>query len=621
MNNAYNDRRRRGASLPTVMMVVTLMMMLAFTVVAIAFNHLNLTFRSSNNAKAELLAEAVLAQAIEKARVDPENYGIVGEQTIELELDAYPGGKGYLSFDKDEASVLGVPVSTNNRKDGSVPGPSPPGGVPFYIPGESMHLVARAEVNGAYSTMHAVVKFPKFPYSIASGGAIKSNGGLLVASLKPDVYSDLSLPIHEEDLEPGHLVSNSKSGDSAIEMTGENTIMGDLRSASGVTINADTRVFGEMRLNADPVELPVLHASSYDPRGSSPDGIPSGSPPGADEIQYVHSGAASLSVKGYNVSEGPLTVDNGITLNGGVLFVDGALTVSAGGIQGKGAVIATGDITVIGGGEATTDNQAALISDGNITLRGASPTDKAKFAGLVYTKGNLTSENFRLAGVFVAAGEHSDVTLRDTELYHVKEKAQLTFTPELEFPAPAVPYQALNGFEVQASYDLSGLEANLESYRNPNTGPGEPEYLFISNTAGGYKTYKFDAEGKAVVTTLSSPNPAYVLDGQKMGLRLFGQVVTSQAQAEAIIVEEYTKFKGEAPDSTQETTLRGFGRTLFVTPQSGLHLSRAAAEFTAINGRPDSPDGTAKPFLWSIDLSEFVNKTEYMQVVYWARFQ
>lgn len=619
MSNAKRiETRARGASLPTVMMVVALMMMLAFTVVAIAFNHLNLTFRSANNTKAEMLAEAVLALAIEKASKDVENYGMTNDGTIELTLDAYPGGKGVLSFDKDKALALDVPFSTNNRSESSVQG-SNPGRV---VPGQSLHLVARAECQGARSTVETIVKIPKFPYSIASGGAIKSNGGLLVASLKPGAAYDLSLPIHEQDLEPGHLVSNSKSGNSAIEMTGDNTIMGDLRSASGATIAAETKVFGATRLNAEQVQLPELHASSYDPRGSAPAGAPAGSPPAPDDIQYVNSGAGTLTVKGYNVSEGNLTVDNGISLNGGVLFVDGNLTVSAGGIKGKGAVIATGNITVVGGGEATTDNQAALISDGNITLRGTSAADKAKFAGLIYTKGNLNSENLRLAGVFVAAGQNSDVTLRDTELYQVEENAKLELTgPEFELPSPVVPYQSLDGFEVQASYDLSQLEANLESYRNPNTGPGEPEYLFkFDNGTGGYSTYKFNSAGTPVFTMTTGPD-GFTLDGSKLGLKVFGQTVTSPGQAGDIIVQKFEEAKGRPALEDEKKDLRGFGETLFLRPQPAMDASKESAKFTALNGGNDGAGGTSTPFRWSLDLSEFVSESGRMEVVYWARFK
>ncbi len=124
--NAAKAKKAPGASLPTVIMVVALMMTMAFTVVAIAFNHLNLSFRSNNNAKAEHLAEAVLALAIEKAANDVETYGVLGtaeEKTIQLSLDSYPEGNiGVLSFDPDTAASLRVPYSTNNRSESSVAG-------------------------------------------------------------------------------------------------------------------------------------------------------------------------------------------------------------------------------------------------------------------------------------------------------------------------------------------------------------------------------------------------------------------------------------------------------------------------------------------------------------------
>lgn len=235
-----------GASMPTVIMVVALMMTLAFTVVAIAFNHLNLSFRANNSSRAENLAEATLALAIEKAYSSQGEYGTVGsaaDKTLRLDADdfqagSYPAGAfGVLSFDKDTALELGIPYSTNNRTESSVEGSNPN----QAVPGQSLHLVARAEVGGAFSTMEAIVEIPKFPYSIASGGAIRSNGGLLVASVRPGVAYDLSLPIHEQDLEPGHLVSNSSIGDQAIVMEGTNKILGDLRSASGATVEEEDR--------------------------------------------------------------------------------------------------------------------------------------------------------------------------------------------------------------------------------------------------------------------------------------------------------------------------------------------------------------------------------------------
>jgi hypothetical protein len=621
-----------GASLPTVIMVVALMMTMAFTVCAIAFNHLNLSFRSNNNTKAEHLAEAVLALAIEKAANDIENYGVLGtaaEKTIELSFDSYPAGnRGFLSFDPDIATSLGVPFSTNNRSENSVSGSNPK----QVVPGQSLHLVARAEVGGAFSTMEAVVEIPKFPYSIASGGAIRSNGGLLVASIRPGTIYDLSLPIHEEDLEPGHLVSNSTSGDDAIVMAGNNKIMGDIQSASGATVEEDTEVFGVMRLNADKVTLPALNASSYDPRGAAPDGPVPGFEPDDSDIQYVNSGAGTLSVKGYNVSESNLTVDTGITLNGGVLFVDGNLTVSSGGVKGKGAIIATGDITILGGGEATTDNEAALIADGNIILRGT-PVDKAKFAGLIYTNGNLSAEDMRLAGVFVAAGEDGpmgvpgNVTLKDTELYHVDELAQLELNDEFIIPVEinTTSYNfndVGNGIYVPlpVSYDTSQLQSNLANYVNPNTGPGEPAYLFKYKAGSVYMT----VSGTTGLPVLTTGPDQYVVDGGDLGMMFCGQAVSTEEQAVAAalayVEAEFTKA-GKVMTSSQRTSLANTARAAFNSNAGVFDLGLRAIDYTESlqSGGPTGGGGGA--FKWTVDLSDFVNESERMQVRYWARFR
>ncbi|MFA7479459.1 MAG: hypothetical protein WC314_03080, partial [Vulcanimicrobiota bacterium] len=64
MHARAQGKSPRGASLPTVIMVVAMMLTLGFTVVAIAFNHLTLSFKTSNQTQADHLAEAVLAKAI-----------------------------------------------------------------------------------------------------------------------------------------------------------------------------------------------------------------------------------------------------------------------------------------------------------------------------------------------------------------------------------------------------------------------------------------------------------------------------------------------------------------------------------------------------------------------------
>lgn len=627
-----------GASLPTVIMVVALMMTLAFTVVAIGFNHLNLSFRSNNNTKAEHLAEAVLSLAIEKARLNVDEFGLTGstaDRTIILTLDSLPeGSRGVLSFDPSTAAELGVPFSTNNRSESSVEGSNPM----QPVPGQSLHLVARAEVKGAFSTMEAVISVPKFPYSIASGGAIRSNGGLLVAAVRPDTAYDLSSPIHREDLRPGHLVTNSTQGDGALVLTGNNTIMGDIQSASGATIDSDTEVLGETRLGANQVNLPKLDARDYDPYRSSPAGPAPGTQPGEDEVQEVNSGAGVLNVKGYNVfgqkraddtynPDAHLVVDNGITLQGGVLYVNGNLTVSAGGVKGKGAIVATGNIIINGGGEATTDNQAALVANGDITLRGTS-SEKAKFAGLIYTKGDLQAENMRLAGVFVAAGQDTDdnglprtpseVTLQNTELYQVEEHSRFEIKSEFVIPNVIPGANTIDGMTIEASYDLSSLRAKLQNYKNPNSEPGEPEYLFKYKQGKSYYRHKI-VNGNTEVVDASDVSARFLIDGGVLGLRIFDQPISSVENAKAVIIAELESRHGVTLSTDQRDTAKSHAESLWTAMQAGYQFSFESATQALEDG--GSEDGlTPGRVHWSLDLSEFLGSSKPMRIMSWRRY-
>lgn len=599
-------RSSRGASMPTVMMMVALMMTLAFMVLAIAFNHLNVSFRSGNSSQSRHLAEAVLSLAIEKLSAD-EEFGLIGnadDKTIQLTFDSLPDGSlGVLSFDTGRAASLGVPHSTNNRSETSTVGAN--GQV---VPGQAIHLVAVAEVKGSRTVVETVVVVPRFPYSIASNGQIESTGGLTVASVRPGVNYDLALPLHEDDLEPGHLVTNSTSGNDAVVLSGTNKIFGDLQSASGATLGPDTQILGEERLNTDPITLPDLSIWDYDPIAE----------PG---VQNVFSGGGTLSVSGFNRASSDITIDNGIVLDGGVLFVDGDLNVSAGGVTGKGALIASGNININGGGEASTDNQAALISGGDITLRGIT-SEKAKFAGLVYTEGNLSAENFRLAGVFVAAGNSSDVLLKDSELYHVDEHAFIDLTKTTTFNVPNVPPPTLtfNGEAISASYDYSQLNANISSYLNPASGGNEPEYLFkaeLASSSTGYVTFEVGPSGPAMVET-SGPDQ-YLIDGQDLGMEIFGTPVTSGAHAESVVITHFENLyasTGQTLSPSDRATLANMAHSLFTSSGASFNLAYQAAQQTYDNNQPGG--GGSTTFNWSLDLSDFISRSQRMRVLYWA---
>jgi hypothetical protein len=618
--NFPHQRAPRGASLATVIMVVAMMLTLGFTVVAIAFNHLNLSFKTNNQARANHLAEAVLAEAIDKIVKDQE-FGMLGpaeDKTIritppsnadELFASLPSGSEGILTFDEGLASSEGIPYSTNNRTESNVNGSA---GV--AVPGESFHLVATARVKNSTSRVEAILTVPQFPFSVASEGAIRSEGGLVVASVRPGVPYDLDYPLHEDDLEPGHMISNSKIGNDAVVLSGENKIYGDLQSSSGVTLEEDTAVFGEVRTNSSDEALPKIKVTDYDPE-TDEDPL---------EPTIVNSGAGTLEVEGYNKSRTSLTVDNGIVLSGGVLYVEGDILVSAGGVRGKGAIISTGNVTIYGDGEATSDNQAAIVAGGNVVIKGTA-SEKAKFAGLIYTEGQLDAENLRLAGVFVAAGDDSSVEFKNTEVYEDPSKSAVII--ESGAPLPMEVPQALtpdgivfNGETVPMSYDLSGIEANLESYRNPNTGPEQPEYLFKAQSGSVFFTYELDGAGGFQYAMTTGPDQ-YLVDGSTLGLTIFGQEVNSISEAQSVVVAGVEALEGRTLTAAEVDELELNAKRTYVSGSAALELSETSAVYTiALGDSGGSGGGSAEPFNWSLDLSEFFTDKKRMEVVYWGAY-
>jgi hypothetical protein len=125
-------------------------------------------------------------------------------------------------------------------------------------------------------------------------------------------------------------------------------------------------------------------------------------------------------------------------LDNGVLFVDGDLSVS-GGVTGTGAILVTGDSFISGRSTLTTDNVAALISDGDLEIQGDAK-GTSHFRGLVYTNSGLRAENVTLVGTLIVAGENSELTLKDTNVIYspdsIRVDLQHTARTALNFVAP-----------------------------------------------------------------------------------------------------------------------------------------------------------------------------------------
>ncbi|MCA9794332.1 MAG: hypothetical protein KC910_21140, partial [Candidatus Eremiobacteraeota bacterium] len=235
--------------------------------------------------------------------------------------------------------------------------------------------------------------------------------------------------VPEEDLRPGHLASNSTAGAAAVRLTGNNRLKGNLRSASGADIGADTVVEGELLLHSPAVEIPTINLGAYRPDLSDP-----------SVNQGLTSLERDLHLDRTAFFQGErMTVVNGLTLDGGVLFVDGDLNIE-GGISGKGAVVVTGDLSVHGSGSLASDNVAAILAGGFLEVEGT-PGGQAKDAvveGLLYSGKRISANNVTLVGTLLSSGDepsefHNSVILGDDEHTSVVVRRRVT-TPGVMGP-------------------------------------------------------------------------------------------------------------------------------------------------------------------------------------------
>lgn len=415
MHQRAGHRPSKGVGLANTLVVITIIVTLAFTVASVSFSHLSVSTRLSNAEVARNRAESVVAMAIDRVITDREasNPDFAGTVTLPVPASE-PPGSGVACFDPLQAQAQLIPHSTNNITADV----SKIGDLGRVVPAHGIHVIGVGRCNGVERRIEAILLIPKFPFSIASSGRITSNGGLKVVSL-----DDLSLlaggglsSIPPDQVNPGDIASNSNDASQAMQLQGTGIhITGDARAVGGIDYDTSTVVVdGSILPNSDKTYLPKLNLSDYDPA----------SKPG---LVTVSGNQSNLTVDNWTRSSGDLFVSGGLKLDSGVLYVDGNLSVN-GGISGKGAVIATGNVEVFGGGVQTSDNVAAILAGQGLKLQ-ANQADQAQIKGLIYTEGDLTADWVTLGGAAVAnaGGAGSQVSLNNVDLAYNESSTELTF--------------------------------------------------------------------------------------------------------------------------------------------------------------------------------------------------
>jgi hypothetical protein len=383
---ACAKRPIRGISLATVLIVAAVASIAAFTFAGLCVYAMNLAARAENAQNARNLAESAAARALESILAS-ETYGTLRTESVTVTFPALgQGSMGFLSFNMDDAKAHGVGYSTNNLSSDA--GCS--GWRDATVPRFAVHLVAIGTCNGVTHSMETIFHRPPFPYVVASSGRIVSPAGLQVAAVK-----DLSAlkgklsELDSRDLLPGSLASNSTERD-AVTLGPDTEITGDIQASGGVKlIDPQGRVVirGAMRQYGDPVPLPEIDITAYDPKGKV-------------GTQSLPASLAAPTLEGRCRRDGDLTIGGDLKLDGALLYVDGNLTVS-GGVTGKGAVIVLGKTTINGACALAADNEAALLSRGDVVISGRGKEVSA-FSGVVYTGGSFKASALTLVGAFIA---------------------------------------------------------------------------------------------------------------------------------------------------------------------------------------------------------------------------
>lgn len=438
---------------------------LAFTITSVlvgtSFFHLNFANRTANEAIARSLAEAAVARALErvvKATNRTETFGLPGKAgwltpVVVTPAWAPEGATGTVVFSNALYGPKRLAWSTNN-----LPNDVPVRGFnDAIVPKRSVRLVGTGLCNDVRVCVEVYFHAPPFPYSIGSAGPVVSEGGLVVGSLGEGKIGTITAIPAPDDLQPGHLRSNAGKA-TAIKLGPNTTVSGNVESAGGIVLNAETKVKGTTKPYSGTNPLPQVEPTSYDPKNGP-------NPVQHDTLAPEGGVMSAPTLDGVSRSDDDLRIEGDLTLNGGVLYVNGNLTVT-GGIKGKGSVICSGNMTVQTASQFEAKNQVALLAEGDMKLYGTG-TDRSTVQGMMFCKGEFQSADLTLMGSLVKGGDpEAVVNVSNSRTVHVPEYTRLVLKPKPRPPAPnpgQLPYMD-NSTNQSLLYNVGGMPPTGTTY-------------------------------------------------------------------------------------------------------------------------------------------------------------
>ena len=406
-----HEGKRRGFSLGAALLTFLVAFVVLVTVATTSTFSLQMAVHLENAQTAQRLANSIVHQAIAKIVKDPAFHD-------DLELQA-GDAKAQLTFLRNGNTAY----STNNWEGDA------PLGWGRGVPRGMIHLVASARCRGVERRVETLVDMPVYPMTIACSGPLTLDKSTVASVTDSVLDQDLSV-ILSSPMGPANVGSNSnKSGDS-IQLSPTSHITGFVQSCGDIK-NQGAQVDGEIRAGwPNMTELPEMSCSMMDPR--KPD-------PSEENVLYNKLPAGfynELQVNAHNVVAGNLEVDGPLTLNDSLLFVDGDLTVT-GGLNGQGAVGVRGKVRISGASHLRAQSRVAVMADGDIKLLGTGKTSQ-RFEGILYSKGTIQVQSVTLLGSCIqnapagSAANQIGVIITDSNVIWNRRKSGPSFNPPID---------------------------------------------------------------------------------------------------------------------------------------------------------------------------------------------
>lgn len=226
----------------------------------------------------------------------------------------------------------------------------------FTVPQSSCNLVAEGRYLGVTRRLGCVLSQPGFKYALSSSGSLVTKGSFFVGALiNSGAAADVSSLAFQQALLPSDLVANSSSNPS-LDLQGSPVVITGcvITPVDGFTREGVT-VQGQLENGHDPVSLPVIDISSYDPKNQT-------------LVNNLGSTYSGDPLEGYVRAGGDLTAPSGLTLNETIVYVNGKLVVNVP-LSGVGAIFVTGTTTL-----TTTSlsslKQLAVVSGDDVVVTG-----------------------------------------------------------------------------------------------------------------------------------------------------------------------------------------------------------------------------------------------------------